>query len=170
MQNEVKDELYPEKVFLSSPPVAAKGPLGGLLHIAPVKFLQNLKQLPLTVPVSGLMDLSKLSHDPRVYESYVTDEFNVLKTHTKTIFELLAEARDVFSRPLRVKCDLYSAVGTADGLVEAKTVISYFNDVEKNAKFKVIEDGYHELHNEIEKYREPYLSFLKESLMDSIYV
>jgi alpha-beta hydrolase superfamily lysophospholipase len=169
MQNEVKEDCYPEKVFLSAPPVAGKGMLGKAFSLAPVKFLQGLKNLPLTMPISGLLDLSKLSHDPRVYEVYITDELNSLKVHTKLFLELLAEARDVFSRPLRIKCDSYCAVGTHDGLVEAKSVIEYFECIEKSTKLFKVDGGYHELHNEIEKYKGPYLQFLKNSLMNSIY-
>ena len=43
-------------------------------------------------------------------------------------------------------------------------LIDYFTRVEKNAKLFKVEDGYHELHNEIEKYRAPYVDFLKASL------
>jgi alpha-beta hydrolase superfamily lysophospholipase len=43
-------------------------------------------------------------------------------------------------------------------------MIDYFNNIEKKAQIKVIEGGYHELHNEIEKYRKPYLNFLRQSL------
>lgn len=169
MQNDVLATQYPEKVFLSAPPISGKGMLGKAFSIAPVKLLQNLKALPVTVPVGGLLDLSKLSHDPRVYETYITDELNSLKVHTKLFLELLAEARDIFSRPLRISCDSYCAVGTSDGLVESDALINYFESMEKSTKLLKIEGGYHELHNEIEKFRAPYLNFLKESLMNSIF-
>jgi alpha-beta hydrolase superfamily lysophospholipase len=55
-------------------------------------------------------------------------------------------------------------VGTEDVLVNPEIMIDYFNTIEKKAQIKVIEGGYHELHNEIEKYRKPYLNFLRQSL------
>ena len=76
------------------------------------------------------------------------------------------ESREVFSKPLRVNCELYCSVGTMDGLVDPDSIIKYFSQVEKNAKLKVIKGGYHELHNEIDKYNNEYFAFLKDSLID----
>lgn len=164
VQNEVNDDFYPEKVFLSGPPAAGPGLLGKTFKFAPMKVMKTLKSLPVSVPIEGLLDLSKLSHDPRVYESYITDTLNSLKVHTKLFFEILNESREVFSRPLRVKCDLFCAVGTNDGLIDADSAIDYFSNIEKNAKLRTFEGAYHELHNEIEKFRTPYFEFLKESI------
>jgi alpha-beta hydrolase superfamily lysophospholipase len=169
IQNEVSEDLYPEKVFLSGPAVAGPGLLGKSFKLAPMKLMYTLKSLPVTLPVEGLLDLSKLSHDPRVYEAYISDPLNSLKIHTKLFLEILTEAREVFSRPLRVKCDLFCAVGTHDGLVDSDSVIEYFNQIEKNAKLLKVEGAYHELHNEIEKYKSIYFEFLKESIMKSLF-
>lgn len=166
MQNKVDKNFYPEKVFISAPASSAAGGLGKMINIAPLKLMSTLATLPTSIPVSGLLDLTKLSHDPRIFESYVTDELNVLKIHTKTFLEILYEARKVFSRPLRVSCDLYCATGTADEIVGSDTTIHYFQNIEKNAKLKIIEGGYHELHNEIQKYSQEYLEFLKDSIMN----
>ncbi|MFT6632990.1 MAG: alpha-beta hydrolase superfamily lysophospholipase [Bacteriovoracaceae bacterium] len=169
MQNDVSKNLYPEKVFLSGPAVAGPGLLGKGFKLAPMKLMYGLKSLPASLPLEGLLDLSKLSHDPRVYESYITDPMNTLKVHTKLFLEILTEAREVFSRPLRINCDLFCAVGTNDGLVDPDSVIEYFTHVEKNAKLFKVDGGYHELHNEIQKYKTPYIEFLKESIMDSLF-
>jgi len=166
MQNSVDDNFYPEKVFLSSVPVAGPGLAGKLFQFTPLKFMHGLTSLPLSVPVSGLLDLTTLSHDPRVYETYVTDPLNSLKVHTKVFFEILTEGKEVFSRPLRIKCDLYCAVGSKDGIIDPDSTINYFTDVERNAKLLVIDGGYHELHNEVERFREPYFKFLKDSIID----
>jgi alpha-beta hydrolase superfamily lysophospholipase len=117
-----------------------------------------------TIPLQGILDLKRLSHDRRVYESYVKDELCQLKIHSKLFFEVLKTSREVFSRPLRIECPLFVSIGTEDVLVHPKLLINYFTKVEKNAQLKIIEDGYHELHNEIEKYRKPYLNFLRHSL------
>lgn len=169
MQKKANPQMYPEKVFLSAPPVAGPGPQGKLFSIAPLAFSRGLASLSMSFPLGGMLDIKKLSHDARVYESYVTDELNSLKIHTKLFFNILAEAREVFSKPLRVNCNLYVAIGTADVLVNPHALIDYFTHVEKNAKLFKNEGAYHEMHNEVEKYREPYMKFLKESLMESIY-
>lgn len=163
VQNYVQKDFYPDKVYLSSPAVAGAGMLGQAFNLAPMLLFDGLTRCP-TIPLQGMLDLKKLSHDSRVYESYIKDELNQLKINSKLFFELLKMARDVFSRPLRVECPLIVSVGTADALVNAKLVIQYFTHVEKNAQLKTFDGGYHELHNEIEKYRKPYLNFLRQSL------
>jgi alpha-beta hydrolase superfamily lysophospholipase len=163
VQNVVDEKFYPEKVYLSSPAVAGGGALGSFLAKNPRILFDCLSKLP-SIPLSGMLDLKKLSHDSRIYEAYVKDEFNTLKIHSKLYWELLKTSKEVFSRPLRVNCPLYCSVGTDDVLVHPKYVMDYFTKIEKNAQLKIIEHGYHELHNEIEKYRQPYFKFLRESL------
>jgi alpha-beta hydrolase superfamily lysophospholipase len=63
-----------------------------------------------------------------------------------------------------MKCPGFVIVGSSDLIVSAKAIEDYFSNVETGFKMKVITGGYHELHNEIEKYKRPYLEFLKESL------
>ena len=163
MQNHVKEDLYPEKVFLSSPAVAAPGLMGPVFSNAPKFILESLTKLP-TLPVAKVLDLRKLSHDSRVYESYIKDEHTQLKIHTKLYLEVTKASRDVFSRPLRIKCPLFCAIGTEDALVHPGLMIKYFTEIEKNAQLNVFEGGYHELHNEIEKFKNPYLNYLRQSL------
>jgi alpha-beta hydrolase superfamily lysophospholipase len=163
LQNMAAKDFYPEKVFLSSPAVAGPGVLGHALTLAPLFLYDGLVKCP-TIPLQGVLDLKKLSHDSRVYESYVKDELNQLKVHSKLFFELLKSGREVFSRPLRAECPLYVSIGTDDALVNAKLIIQFFQHVEKRAQLKIIEGGYHELHNEVEKYRKPYLNFLRQAL------
>jgi acylglycerol lipase len=163
VQNYAAKDFYPEKVFLSSPAVGAPGVMGVLMANSPRFVLDSLTKVP-SVPLQKVLNLRKLSHDGRVYESYVKDELNHLKIHSKLFLELLKEARDVFSRPLRVRCPLYVSIGTGDVLVHPKLIVNYFKSVEKSAQLKVIDEGYHELHNEIDKYKKPYLNFLRQSL------
>lgn len=163
LQNMADPNFYPDTVFLSSPAVAAPGLMGPLFSNSPKFMLDSLSKFP-TVPLQGLLDLKKLSHDSRVYESYIKDDLCLLKIHTKLFFELLKTARDTFSRPLRAECPLYVSIGTGDVLVNPTAIINYFKKVEKNAQVKVVNEGYHELHNEVEKYRKPYLNFLRQSL------
>jgi acylglycerol lipase len=163
LQNMADKDFYPEKVFLSSPAVAAPGLMGSVFSLAPKMLFEGLSKIP-TIPLQGILDLKKLSHDGRIYESYIKDDLCQLKIHSKLFFELLKSGRDVFSRPLRAECPLFVSVGTGDVLVHPELLINYFQNVEKSAQLKVIEDGYHELHNEIEKYKKPYLNFLRQSL------
>lgn len=169
MQNHVDKDFYPEKVLLSAPATSGAGLPGKFFNIAPISLMKSLTNLPVTIPLAGVLDITKLSHDPRVYENYITDELNVLKVHSKLFLEILYEARRVFSRPLRVSCELYCALGTRDYLVDSETTINYFQNVEKNVNLKIIEGGYHELHNEIHKYSDQYFEFLKTSIMDEVY-
>lgn len=163
VQNMAQKDFYPSSVFLSSPAVAGPGLLGHAFSLAPMFVFDGLVRCP-TIPLQGVLDLKKLSHDSRVYEAYVKDDLCQLKIHSKLFFEVLKMGRDVFSRPLRIECPLFVSIGTGDALVNANLIISYFSKVEKSAQLKVIEGGYHELHNEIEKYRKPFLNFLRQSL------
>jgi acylglycerol lipase len=163
LQQAAEQEIYPEKVFLSSPAVGAAGAMGPFFANSPKFLLESLSKLP-TIPVGRVLNLRKLSHDSRVYEAYVADELCELKIYTRTYFEILRTSREVFSRPLRAQCPVYCSIGTKDVLVNPDLVIKYFTEIEKNAQLRVFEDGYHELHNEIEKFRKPYLNFLRQSL------
>lgn len=163
LQNMASKDFYPDKVFLSSPAVAGPGVMGQAFALAPMILFDGLTKVP-TLPLQGILDLKKLSHDSRIYESYIKDELVQLKVHSKLFFEILKMGREVFSRPLRAACPLFVSIGTDDALVHPKLLINYFRDVEKSAQLKIIDGGYHELHNEVEKYRKPYLNFLRQSL------
>jgi acylglycerol lipase len=163
VQNMAPKDFYPVSVFLSSPAVAGPGVTGQAFSLAPKILFEGLVRCP-SIPLQGVLDLKKLSHDSRVYEAYVKDELCQLKIQSKLFLEVLKMSREVFSRPLRVECPLYVSIGTNDVLVHPKLLIEYFQKVEKSAQLKIIEGGYHELHNEIEKYRLPYLNFLRQSL------
>lgn len=163
VQNMAQKDFYPEKVFLSSPAVGAGGFLGPIMANSPIFAFETLSKFP-SAPLQGVLNLRRLSHDTRIYENYLKDEFNVLKMHSKVYWELLKASRQVFSRPLRCECPLFVSIGTEDALVHPGLLIKYFTTVEKNAQLKTFEGGYHELHNEIEKYRKPYLNFLRQSL------
>lgn len=165
MQKKVPKDCYPEKVFLSAPAVAGSGVAGDFFRVAPLGLNKALASIPFSIPVKGVLDLKKLSHDPRVYQEYVKDPLNNLKVHTHLLFEILAESREVFSKPLRVEGDLYVAIGSEDVLVNAPACVNYFEKTEKQAKLKVFEGAWHEMHHEVERFRAPFLKFLEESFM-----
>lgn len=163
LQNFAKKDFYPKKVFFSSPAIGAAGLGGHLFSLAPDLFYKSLSVLP-SVELKGILDLKKLSHDSRVYEAYIKDELNQLKIHSRLFFELLRTAREVFSRPLRAECPVYCAIGSDDHLVNYAMTVKYFSELEKGVSLKVFEGAYHELHNEVEKWRKPYLNYLRSSL------
>lgn len=165
MQQKASNGLYPERVFLSAPPVAAPGFLGDMFNMMPFGFTKALSNLPVTLPLAGVLDIKRVSHDIKVYEDYISDPLNILKIHSRLFLKLIHFSKEVFSRPLRVNCDLFVAIGTKDKLVHPKALINYFEVVEKNANLKIIDGAYHEMHFEIERYRKPYMDFLKQSIM-----
>jgi len=163
------NDLYPIKVFLSAPPVKLPGILGNLLFSSPYSLSKGLAKMRFSVPIKGMVDLKHLSHDVAVGEAYKRDEFNLMALHSKLLFEMINASRNVFTRPLRVRCPLHAAVGSEDKIVDPVALIHYFQEVEKNCNLQVIKGGYHELHNEIKKYRLAYFNFLKGSFMDCLY-
>jgi alpha-beta hydrolase superfamily lysophospholipase len=169
IQNRVRDELYPEKIILSSPLMGLKGPFGKVFRYMPLKVLEKLssseKGIYITRPYSG----ATLSHDPRVYEDLMSDPLVVKKIHTKLLFEILEASRKIFSRPLRPKCPSFAIIGSDEIIVDTKDFFYYFEMVEKAFQVKVIEGGAHELHHEIVRFSGPYLDYLKNVCLDSLY-
>jgi alpha-beta hydrolase superfamily lysophospholipase len=160
---------YPLKVFLSSPAVAAAGLQGKFFSWAPMALHNTLNKLPFSLPLGGVLDLKKLSHDSRIYQSYVADKLNSTKVQTNLLFAILKKSKEVFLKPLRCECPLYCSIGTQDVLVSPDAVIGYFEQIEKNAQLFKLEGAYHEIHNEIEKYRQPYFDFLIKSLKADLF-
>ena len=72
--------------------------------------------------------------------------------------------KTVFSRPLRLKAPCYCVYGTEDKIVSPMALKNYFQMTEHSVVLCSVEGGWHELHNEQEEYRSPYLQFLKDSL------
>ncbi|WP_372652263.1 alpha/beta fold hydrolase [Halobacteriovorax sp.] len=164
MQTLADEENYPEAVFLNAPPVGFPGVLGELMNISPVSFVQKLASMPVSLKLGGLVDLDYLSHDSRIKEKYVEDEYNILKPHSKLLFEMVKASKEIFSRPLRITCPAFVSYGTEDKVVSISQLKHYLAMVDKSFKVHPINGAYHETHNEIEKYRTPYFEFLKESL------
>lgn len=169
IQSIASKNFYPEKVFLSAPPAATGGFLGDFFRYSPQKLTRTLCHLPFNLELKGLVDLNFLSHDHRIKEEYEKDPLNSLRLSTKLCFELINASRDVFSKPLRSECPLYAAVGGGDSIVNVRAFKDYFEKIEKGAQTLIVPDAYHEMHNEIEKYRTPYLEFLKKSMMESLF-
>lgn len=169
IQNYVDENNYPERLIINAPPVGADGILGTLVKVLPAGFFKTASDIPYSFPIGGLVDLKYLSHDPRVKEDYIKDPLNCLKLESKLILEMMKCSKDTFSRPLRSKCPSYVSVGTSDRIVGSKELIEYFTTVDKSFQLKVFDGAYHEIHNEIEKYRKPYFDHLKSIFNEALF-
>lgn len=167
IQNYVEEANYPIRLIVNAPPVGADGFLGTLVKVLPQQALQLFCDIPYSHPLSNLVDLRYLSHDARVKTDYENDELNCLKLESKLIFELMKTSQKVFSRPLRSKCPSFVTVGNGDRIVGSKELINYFSTVDKSFNLKVFDGAYHEIHNEIEKYRKPYFDHLKSIMNEA---
>lgn len=161
MQNFVEESHYPERVIVNAPPCGADGLFGKVLKLMPVTLFKGACEIPYSFPVGGLVDLEHLSHDPRTKDEYLKDPLCSVKLESKLIFELIKTAQATYSRPIRSKCPSFASVGGSDRVVGIDDVVNYFTVVDKSFNFKVIDGAYHEIHNEIEKYRKPYFDHLK---------
>ncbi|MBY0416305.1 MAG: lysophospholipase, partial [Bdellovibrionales bacterium] len=159
IQSYVDESNYPERLVVNAPAAGVPGFLGDVVRTLPTKFFEMTSNLPYSMPIGGLVDLKYLSHDPRVKEDYINDPLNSLKLETKLALELTKTSKETFSRPLRSKCPSYVTVGSADRVVGSKDVINYFTNIDKSFQLKIIDGAYHEIHNEIEKYRKPYFDY-----------
>ena len=165
LQSFAEGELYPERVYINAPPVGFPGMLGNIIDLSPRGIFSSLTQLPVSVRLGGLVDLNYLSHDTRVKENYVNDSKNSLTLHTKLLLEIVRASGEVFSRPLRPQCPSYVSVGSEDRVVGVKQLLHYFTMVEKAFTIREFDGAYHEIHNEVEKFRKPYFGYIKECLM-----
>jgi alpha-beta hydrolase superfamily lysophospholipase len=167
MQNYVEDDLYPERFVINAPPCGGAGLLGQVIKVLPQSFFKGACDLPLSIPIGGLVDFAYLSHDPRIKDDYIYDNLNSQKLESKLIFELMKTGVDTFSRPLRSRCANFVSVGGSDRVIGKDDLVKYFTEVDKSFKLTVFDGAYHEIHNEIEKYRKPYLDYLK-SVMNEV--
>lgn len=169
MQSYVDDSNYPERVILNAPPVGVEGILGAVVKVLPASFFKVSSNIPYSIGLKGLVDLNYLSHDPRVKEDYIKDPLNALKLESKLVLEMMKTSKETFSRPIRSKCPSFVTVGTSDRIVGSKDLIQYFTVVEKAFQLKTIDGAYHEIHNEIEKYRKPYFDHLKSAFNEVLF-
>jgi len=169
LQKYADKDFYPERIYLSSPPVGTGGVAGRVANLLPFAAAKSLAQIPFSVPIGGLVDLKSLSHDPRIAETYTRDSKNCIKLHSKLLLEIVKASKEIFSRPLRPLCPAFVSIGSEDQVVSPAHLIEYFSTVERGFCLKVFEGAYHEIHNEIDKYRIPYFEFIKHSLMEALY-
>jgi alpha-beta hydrolase superfamily lysophospholipase len=160
---------YPMAVFLSAPPVSVLGSVGKVVELLPFWLTGGLAGLPYSLRLGGTVDTGGLSHSPKVKEEFEKDKLNLKKLHTRLLLSLVHATKETFARPIRPKCPTFVAAGSGDKVICFPALKSYFSTVEKSILLKVVEGGRHELHNEIEKYKKPYLKFLEKSLEEVLY-
>ena len=154
----------PKKVYLNAPPAAIPGALGKLVNLVKSNWLEKLSENGKGIYLKGLVDLNQLSHDSKVAEDYKNDELCHMSLNSALLLKMIKEARTVFSRHLNSPCETYCSVGSSDNIVSAQSLVEYFSFIDKTVRFKLIEGGYHEVHNEFDEYKLPYFEFLKASL------
>jgi alpha-beta hydrolase superfamily lysophospholipase len=169
MQNFVENDLYPERVILNAPPCGANGVLGHILKVLPGGIIPSACKMPFTLPVGGLVDMNFFSHDPRIKEEYLKDELNCIKLESKLLFELIKAGQDTFSRPLRSRAQNFISIGECDQVVNFNDAKEYFTNIDKSFKLTIFEGAFHEIHNEIEKYRKPYFEYLKNNMNELLF-
>ncbi len=169
IQNFGDKVLSPERLVLSSPLIGFKGIVGGTFKFLPSKILNTLAGMKLSFPIYKKNYLSFLTHDPGVHEKIKEDNLILRKIQTKLYFEVLKASRTIFSKPIRPTCPSFSIIGESEFIVDLKEFNFYFDFVEKSFQIKVIEGGAHELHNEIGRFRSPYLDYLKNICLESLY-
>ncbi|MCB9091176.1 MAG: alpha/beta fold hydrolase [Halobacteriovoraceae bacterium] len=163
--NVLSHDFYPEKIFLSSPPAGNGGALGEIVNKVPSKVFNILANINYGLSLGNLFDLGNLSHDVNCVEAYKNDPLVMKKLHTRLIFQLIDTARKVFQKPLNVTCPLYCIVGTDDEIVSPKAIENYAQHIDPHMNLKIVQEGRHELHNEIERIRVYYIEYLKECFL-----
>jgi alpha-beta hydrolase superfamily lysophospholipase len=148
--------LYPSKTILSAPGLGTVGVLGLITSSIPAIVYKKLTCLP-SLPLGGMLDLTKLSHNPQVYKDYVSDPLNILKVHSHLYFDLLNKAKETFSKPLMPRTPLLVIMGSADGVVSTDLVKNYFDKFEPRAEFVLVKDAYHELYMETDEYFQKFI-------------
>ena len=166
IQNFVDSSFYPETIFLSLPPVGLPGFLGEALNGTPLGLIDAFTKFPYSLKIPGMVNLDNLSHDSRIKEEFFEDDLTCKKLHSKLLLELVKATRQVFSKALKPQCPAYVTYGSEDKIISPEAIELYFSDVEKFFTIKKFSGAYHEIHNEVEKYRRPYFSFLKDSLLN----
>lgn len=154
---------YPIKTILSAPGAGAHGKLGILTHLLPDKVYDKLISLP-SLPIGGILDLTKLSHNEQVYLDYISDPKMITKVHTHLYFELLKKAKFTFSRPLNPRTPMLVIIGSQDVIVNDSLVKKFFTTTERKAKLVVVKDGYHELYMETEIYYRQFMDQIRSFL------
>lgn len=158
----------PELMFLNAPPAGFAAPLGGIVDAVSTSVFGKLAALKGSIRLGGMVDLAYLSHDPQVKERYLNDPLNALKLHTKLLLQLAWDSKVTFSAPINPPCPAFCSWGSGDRIVSPKHLQQYFSTIEHSFETREFEGAYHEIHNEVEKYRIPYFEYLTTCLRQAL--
>ncbi len=158
---------YPKKVLLSSPAVCPGSRFGKVIRALPLRLTDKLTAANLPLYLSGFVQISDLSHDPRVFEMYMNDPLVLKKIHLNLLLQIVLRGKKVFSAPLNCRCPLFCVVGSEDRLVDPILILKYFQDEAQGAASEIllVEGGFHELHNEVDRYYQAFEQFLFKVLV-----
>jgi len=168
VQRFLADEIAPELVYLNAPAAGFPPPLGLIHDNVSLGVFEKLAGLNASMRIGGTVDLGYLSHDPQVKEKYINDPLNALKLHSKLLLQLAKDAKKTFSAPLNPPCPAFASWGSEDRIVSPEHLRKFFAEVEHDFETREFEGAYHEIHNEVEKYRLPYFEFLTSSLKQAL--
>lgn len=168
IQNYRAKEDTPELVYLNAPAAGFPEPLGLIHDRVSLGIFEKLASINASLRVGGMVDLSYLSHDPQVKERYINDPLCALKLHSKLVLQLAKDTKKTFSQPLNPQCLAFVSWGSEDRIVSPKHLREYFLNVEKNFEVREFAGAYHEIHNEIEKFRTPYFDYLSSCLRQAL--
>jgi acylglycerol lipase len=158
------ESSYPERVFLSSPPLKLKKTLSLWSWFWPRKVNKLVSQFSPEIPLSLILKFFKLSHDGRVLPAFLEDQKNLKKIHPYLLQEVYQQAHEISCQALRVRCPLAVALGEDDFLLDAKNIVKYFAEFAPNARILLVPQAYHELSFEVERFKRPFFEFLTSSL------
>ena len=161
--------LYPHAIFLNAPPVGFTGILGKIIQHTSLSAISQINAIPLSIKIGGLVDTNYLSHAPEIKAQYHKDPLNQTKLHSKLLLNMVITSRQTFSRPLNPRCPAFVTVGSEDKIICVNSLTNYFKSIEKNFHIQIFEGAWHEIHNEIKKYRLPYFNFLQTSFLNLLH-
>ncbi len=164
LKNFPQDIPNPMMAYVNAPPVGLPGFLGKMVEKIPNQILGKIAQGLPGLRLKGMVDMNYLSHDPRVILNYRVDKLNHMALHSKLLLEIAHASRQVFDGPINPPCPAICSYGTEDRIINVQAIEDYFGDVEMNFNLKSFEGAFHEIHNEIERYRKPYFDFLTNSM------
>lgn len=164
MMKEMSDFIShwtPEKVFLSAPPVSIPG-IKGLLA-SKGDFVVNLyRKISQGLYMPSPVYEYSLSHNKKVFDDYNGDPLVLKELHTNLLLSLIQVTNKIFRTPIGFPCPVFCVVANSDTVVNPKKAIEFFSQVEEINGLLIIPGAYHEMHNEIDKYRNVFISFVKD--------
>ncbi len=164
LQNFPELLLKPEKVFLSAPPFRPGGVLGELTNYLPYKLFSSLGSFKKGPWIKDLIPETALTNHDHGEIGYKTDPLVLGGMQLRLLANLVKSGKDASKIALNKDYNIYCVVGEKDVVVSKKAIEQYCMDIDSSVHLKVFSDGKHELHNEIDQIRDPYLKYLKDCL------